>query len=185
MVIRPDIAAFLAASLVLIFLCRRQLTDVRCHGFYRFWAFEIVLWQLLHNLPHWNRELISFHQALSTLLFTGSLYLLLAGIHILRKAGKRHKQDQDDKLFAFENTATLITDGVFRHVRHPMYGALLLFNWGVFLKNPGFSGLALAVAASGFLYLTGRTEEKENSLYFGPDYRHYMKSSRMFIPFVI
>ena len=36
-----------------------------------------------------------------------------------------------------------------------------------------------------FLTATARVEEVENLQKFGPDYAHYMKSTRMFIPFLL
>jgi len=61
---------------------------------------------------------------------------------------------------------------------------LLVLAWGVFFKHPSLIGSALALAATAFLVATARIEETENMNKFGDDYAVYMKTTKMFIPFV-
>jgi protein-S-isoprenylcysteine O-methyltransferase Ste14 len=88
-------------------------------------------------------------------------------------------------LIGLEKTTVLVTEGVYRYIRHPLYCSQLLLAWGIFLKAPSWPGAALVAAATLSLWLTARFEETENLGYFGPDYREYMGHSWRFIPFVL
>jgi protein-S-isoprenylcysteine O-methyltransferase Ste14 len=85
----------------------------------------------------------------------------------------------------FEKTAELVTSGIFRYIRHPMYSSLLLLAWGVFFKAPSWPGVVLTAAATGCLVVTAKVEERENVRYFGLSYASYMRKTKMFIPFVL
>ncbi len=79
-----------------------------------------------------------------------------------------------------------MTDNVYRYIRHPMYASLFLLATGVVLKQPTFWPalvvFAIVVAA---VYLTAKAEELDTLAAFGAAYAAYMKTSRMFIPFVL
>jgi hypothetical protein len=47
---------FFAASAAILLLSWRSLKDVRTHGFYRFFAFELMLGLILWNAPLWWRD---------------------------------------------------------------------------------------------------------------------------------
>jgi len=65
-----------------------------------------------------------------------------------------------------------------------MYASLLFLVWGAALKSISPWSIILAVAATLFLYLTSRVEEKENIRFFGNEYQQYIKETKMLIPFV-
>ena len=79
----------------------------------------------------------------------------------------------------------LVKRGAYKYIRHPLYTSLLLLGWGAFFKDPSILSAIFAVAASAFVIATARIEEKENLKRFGDDYAVYMKTTRMFIPFLI
>jgi protein-S-isoprenylcysteine O-methyltransferase Ste14 len=118
------------------------------------------------------------------LLFT-SLFLVLPGVRLLRQKGKANQQQRSEPLLAFEKTTVLVTDGVYHFIRHPLYSSLLFLNWGIFFKDSSVWGVILAVAATVFLILTARAEEKEDIRYFGEAYREYMARTKMFVPYVL
>lgn len=180
-----QVLTFLGLLLVLVWCCRRQLMNPRCHGFYRFFAFAGILWLLVRGLPHWHERLFSWHQAMATVLLALSAYFLISGLHRLRQDGGRRSEEQPDENFAFENTARLVTTGIYRYVRHPMYTSLLFLCWGVYLKDITASGLLVALGVSVALLLTARVEERENRHFFGHDYELYRHQSRLFIPFLL
>lgn len=175
---------FLLLAALLAWLCRRQLLNPRCHGFYRFYAFTGILWLLLNALPLWHHQVLSLRQAVSFCLMIAALAMLISGFLALRRFGGADARRQADENFSFENTAHLVSRGIFAYVRHPMYSALLLLNWGLLLKRLDADAIAVALLVTLALYLTARTEERENADYFGPAYPDYVRRSKCFLPLI-
>jgi len=180
---------FLIATLVLALISRNSLLKPGfkglAHGFYRFIAWECMLGLFLLNMHAWYDDFYSPRQIVSGVLFFLSLLLVLSALVLLHWMGKRDAKRDDVPLLAFEKTTTLVTNGIYRFIRHPMYGSLMLFCWGLFFKHPSLAGATLAISASIFLIATSRVEEKENLNYFGEAYREYMKRTKRFIPFIL
>jgi protein-S-isoprenylcysteine O-methyltransferase Ste14 len=172
--IRSVVLAVGSAGILL--LSWDSLRDPRAHGFYRFFAFEVVLALFVLNVEHWFREPFSACQIISWLLLVASLFLVLHGFHLLRVVGRPEGK--------IENTTTLVRVGAYKYIRHPLYASLLLLAWGIFFKDPSWIGGALAVAASLFLWATARVEEAENLTRFGASYAAYIKTTKRFIPFL-
>jgi len=179
-----NIIAFIIGSLPIIFLSWRTLGSTRNHGFYRFFAWELMLWLLISNIRFWFRDPFSPWQIASWILLFASVYPVVDGVYRFRAAGRINRQRNDPTLFGFEHTTNLITSGVFRFIRHPMYASLLYLTWGIALKNPTVLILIYAMVATLFLYLTVRAEERENLNYFGEEYREYMKHTKRFVPWL-
>lgn len=83
-----------------------------------------------------------------------------------------------------ERTTALVTVGIYKHIRHPLYASLLYGAFGIFLKDPSLLGSVLALATSVFAFLTATVEEMEMLSKFGADYAAYMKRTTRFVPFV-
>jgi len=179
-----QLVVFVGLSVALTLVSWRSLGNPRSHGFYRYFAWEVMLVMLVLNAPFWFENRSAVHQQISWVLLTTSLVVLFAGIHQMRRFGRATEQRQDDELFAFERTSQLVTSGIFGYIRHPMYCSLLLLAWGIAWKQPGVLVMFLAVAASVLLWLAARCEERESLAYFGDAYRDYMARSRMFVPFI-
>lgn len=175
---------FLLGTLILAWLSRASLRQPRSHGFPRFLAWVAILALLALNGPVWFDDRYAPHQLVSWVLLQVSIAVLVAGLYMLRRVGKTDQARDDDELFAFEKTSQLVTVGIFRYIRHPMYCSLLLLAWGIFFKQAGLLGLLLALAASLFLWLTALRDEEECLAYFGEGYRRYMQRSKHFIPFI-
>jgi len=176
---------FIAFSLFFLFISRKALRNPRCHGFYRFFVFEGVLFVVLHNHPFWFVDILSPRQLLSWLLLAASISFVIQGLLLLRKLGGSQQRNDVPENFAFENTAALVTTGIYRYVRHPMYSSLLFLTWGALLKHISLMSLGVAVLTSISMYLTGLMEEKENQKFFGPSYTEYQKRTKMFLPFIV
>lgn len=179
------IAVFVLLSLPLIYLSWRTLFNFDKHGLYRFLTWESILWIAVQNHRYLQVEQFNLRLLLSSALLVTSLLVVIWAFLTMRREGKISHQRQDDTLFTFEKTTTLVTIGIFRYIRHPMYSSLLCLLWGVLLRNlePGLSLVAL------FGTLTCVTaaliEERENLDYFGAAYRQYMSRSKRFIPFLL
>jgi len=177
-------ALFIFGSLILAWFSRESLRKPGAHGFPRFFAWEAILALLVLNGPVWFDDRFALHQLISWALLFTSIGVLIAGLHLLRRVGQPGPARDDIELFAFERTSTLVSVGIFRYIRHPMYSSLLLLAWGVFFKQPGLAGLFCAVTATFCLWLTALRDETECLAHFGDDYRRYMQSSKRFFPFV-
>jgi len=175
---------FIGASVVLAYISRRALRQPRSHGFYRFFAWECIAGIIVMNLLYWFREPFSWHQLISWALLILSALLVFEGVRLLRQLGKADAQRDNTPSYTFEKTTRLVTSGLYRYIRHPLYSSLLCLAWGAFLKQPNWSGLLLSLAATAFLVVTARIEEGENIHTFGGAYRVYMHHSKMFIPFI-
>jgi protein-S-isoprenylcysteine O-methyltransferase Ste14 len=177
---------FLAGSAGIVCISRRSLLAPRSHGFYRFFAWELILGLFLLNADVWFRDPFAPHQLVSWLLLVICVVPVVLGVHGLRGAGKPvDSREGDPSLLAFEKTTSLVKTGIYRYIRHPLYSSLLILAWGIFFKAPSWLGLALAAAATVFLFATALADEAECVRFFGPVYRDYMSRTKRFIPFVV
>lgn len=177
------IGIFVIATIGPLWLSWSSLRDLRSHGFYRFFIWEIPLILVLLNLEPWFDDPFCLRQIISWVLFIISISVLISGITTLRKAGKADPARNDPHLIGIEKTTALVTTGPYRFIRHPIYSSVLFAIWGIFLKKPSIIGFCLAVLTCIFMTLTAKTEEVENIGYFGEAYRDYMKRTKMFVPY--
>jgi protein-S-isoprenylcysteine O-methyltransferase Ste14 len=178
------IALFLITSTGLVYISRASLRLPRSHGFYRFFAWEFILALLLVNVDAWFLQPLAWHQVISWLLLFICILPLVQGVRLLRKLGQQDPNRIDEATLGFEKTTRLVTSGIFRYIRHPLYCSLLLLDWGIFFKDPTWLAGFLAVLASLFLVATARRDEAENIRFFGPQYQEYMQKTKMFIPYL-
>lgn len=177
--------AFLVSSASLIYLSRASLRAPRSHGFYRFFAWEFIVALFLLNVDVWFDDPFSWHQLVSWFLLIVCVVPLAFGIHALVTKGKPvERRANERQLLAFEKTSTLVTTGIYRYIRHPLYSSLFLLAWGVFFKAPSWSGAVLVLAATAFLIATAKADEAECIRFFGPSYQAYMKQTDRFVPFL-
>ena len=175
---------FCVLSVFLILISRRSLLHPYSHGFYRFLGWECLLWLIINNILFWFDEPLAISQIISWIFLMYSLVLLIPGITMMSKSGKAGESREDSTLYGFEKTTELVETGIFKYVRHPLYGSLLFLTWGVCLKNPELIVLIISILASIFFYTTAVIEEKEDIEYFGDKYKVYIKRSKMFIPLI-
>jgi protein-S-isoprenylcysteine O-methyltransferase Ste14 len=170
------IIIFLLVSLIITKFSWPTLFALHKHGFYRFFAFEFFLILILVNSTFWFYHPLSFFQIISWLLLVVALVLFSYGFDSLRRHGK--------PISNIETTTSLVTSGIYKYIRHPLYSSLLFFSAGCFFKNASLLATSLFFVVIVFFYATARTEEKENLIKFGNDYAVYIKGTEMFIPFV-
>ena len=177
-------ALFVLGTLALIVISRRSLLQPRSHGFYRFFAWETLLAMFLLNVRGWFADALAWHQLVSWVLLIISLVLVILGVRLLRQIGSQDAGRSDPSLLGMEKTSRLVTVGLYRYIRHPMYSSLLFLGWGMFFKSPSWLDAGLVLLCTDFLVATARIEERENVSYFGEEYVAYMQRSKMFIPFI-
>ncbi|MGA9062473.1 MAG: hypothetical protein WB341_12490 [Terracidiphilus sp.] len=179
------IALFSAASIALLPLSWHSLRHPRAHGFYRFFAFELLLALILLNAPLWFRDPFSARQWAAWCLGAASIGLAVEGFRLLHLIGRPGPGAAGGANLPFENTTTLVKVGAYRWIRHPLYASLLALALCAYLKDPlGPWSISLTLAASSFLLATAISEEQENIRRFGAAYTSYMGSTKRFIPFV-
>ena len=78
---------------------------------------------------------------------------------------------------------SLVTDGVFTHIRHPMYAAHILYSiaQALLLQN-WIVGPSAFVSIIGTYVLRTPREEKMMIEHFGKEYQAYMKHTGKIIP---
>lgn len=107
------------------------------------------------------------------------------GLSLLRRLGGFSPATEAKTTFAWENTGDLVTSGIYRYIRNPMFASLLFLAWGAVLKSVTPTTVLLGALASLALGATARCEEAENVERFGQGYLDYLDRTRRFIPFLI
>ena len=139
---------------------------------------------LLVNIDMWLVHPFSFLHIISWILLLFSLLLVGCGVSMIRTAGKPNAERQDETLLAFEKTSLLVTSGIYKYIRHPLYSSLLMLAWGIFLKDISWLSTCLVVLSSLCLELTANADEAECIRTFGSSYREYRGHTKKFIPFL-
>ena len=130
------LAIFIVISVIIIYFSRRSIFRPRSHGFARFFAWEFFLALILLNAPQWFDDPFSPRQLIAWLFLLISIYLVSHGAYLLRVVGKPDQSRSDPTLLALEKTSTLVTSGIYKYIRHPLYSSLLFLAWGTFCKSP-------------------------------------------------
>lgn len=171
-----EMILFILGSAFIVWYSIPSLHQPGSHGFYRFFSWEFILGLFVLNVRTWFVKPFVWYQLISWFLLVLSIFPVVAGFILLRFAGKPEGN--------FEATTQLVTRGIYRLIRHPLYASLLYLNWGIFFKSPSLLDGCFAVVATAFLYATARADEAECLVKFGQQYAVYMKTTKMFIPFI-
>ena len=84
----------------------------------------------------------------------------------------------------FKNREKLVTDGIYRHIRHPQYTGILLATLSLIIyRFSPISALLWPILVI-IYYRLARKEEREIENEFGEKYLEYKRKVPMFIPFV-
>ena len=105
-----------------------------------------------------------------------SIFPAVLGFYLLKKFGRSKRK--------FEETTSLVSNGIYGYIRHPMYASLILVGLGAFLKNISLPTALLVCLNMIALYLTAKADEKEMLGRFCGEYAAYMEKTRMFIPYI-
>ena len=177
--------AFALGSIIMLVFSWTSLRHPDSHGFYRFFAWEVIYGLVLINVPIWFRDPFSWNQIISWILLIASPFPVALGIYQLQTRGKPDKVRRTDPgLIGFERTTQVVDSGIYKYIRHPIYCSLLLIAWGMFFKSLDQTGITLTLLAMLFLNATAKAEEAECTRAFGNEYQNYMKRTKMFIPFI-
>jgi len=168
--------AFAVLSVPAVVLSLPSLRQPRSHGFARFFGFEGTLLLVVANAGAWFTAPLTPVHVLSWVLLASSIGLAIHAYHQLRSRGRPSA--------GLETTTTLVTNGAFRYIRHPLYASLLLLATGAYLKAPRlWTSLVLVLTYIAFTF-TAIAEEHEAQARFGAAYSDYMRHTRRFFPFI-
>ena len=172
-----ELIVFVLGAAGLTFVFRRYLTRPGRHEFWRLWAFVGLLGLVGLSARGWFVDAARPRQLLSWILLVLSAGLAAVAGRQLRGGGRPER--------GIEPTTILVTEGIYRHLRHPLYLSLLLLAAGVWLKSVSW---ASTVAAAGTVLAIGQTiraEENELEAQFGQAYRDYRDRVKGIIPWLV
>ncbi len=110
------------------------------------------------------------------LVFSIGIFLGFWAIFAMQKSKLRITPDVSEN-------ATLVKDGPYKYIRHPMYTSVLTASLGMFLSNMNSLTIIYYVFLSIVLFLKINYEEKLLRKAFG-DYREYERKTKRLIPFL-
>ena len=92
--------------------------------------------------------------------------------------------DGQFKIGAEPAEGTLLTNGPYKFIRHPMYASALLFLWASILGHWSLINAMIGLLVTGFIAVRIVTEEQLlHSQY--PEYVEYSKKTKRIIPYLI
>ena len=115
-----QVILFVALSIPVIFFSKESIFDFKSHGFTRFYSWECILALFVINHEKWFTDPFSVRQVISWLLLIVSAWFVIEAVVRLRRASKPGIVRVDEKLFRFEKTTELVTEGIYSYIRHPM-----------------------------------------------------------------
>ncbi|HHV63551.1 MAG TPA: isoprenylcysteine carboxylmethyltransferase family protein [Peptococcaceae bacterium] len=142
----------------------------------------IISWIIGKNLPEgilWGHTLVSkiglggmyINIACAVL----ALFLILNGwYNIYKKYWSKEK-----------GTGTVVKSGVYKYIRHPQYTGLLLLSLGMLIEWATLPLLILYPVIVAMYVRLAKREEEDMLKEFGEEYREYMRTTKMFIPFLV
>lgn len=139
----------------------------------------IIAWLLGDKLPDgilWGHTLYSYigHTGMyvgMVLMLVGAA-LVIAGWHVVYKRYWRQEEGQGE----------LVTDGIYRAIRHPQYTGFLMITLGMLLDWATLPMLIMWPIMAVMYYRLARKEEGEMVEAFGHQYVAYQQRTGMFLP---
>jgi protein-S-isoprenylcysteine O-methyltransferase Ste14 len=175
---------FVLMAIGIMWVSMPSLRHPGSHGFYRFFAWEMIALLFMTNVDWWFANPFSPRQVVSWTLLIVSLVLVLDAMRLFKRVGRPQRNADNRGEYPIEQTTHLVSVGSYRWIRHPMYSSLILVTWAIFLKAPSVIAAAEAVIATGFLVATARADEREDVAKFGEAYVDYMRGTKRFVPWI-
>ncbi len=109
---------------------------------------------------------------LSIVVHPGSDIVLVAAFIIIGVSWKK----------IHRNSGVLVSDGVYRYIRHPQYTGFILIILAFLIQWPTIITLIMTPVLLVVYYRLALKEEKDLILKFGAEYQEYMEETNRFIP---
>jgi len=162
-------------TIFVIYLFWKRLTRARDQSIFIIFTFEVLLIMLFLNIDFWLDDPFCLRQILSWISLALSIVFVLSGVIAFKKFGQPIEELKGPHL---------ITQGIFRFIRHPLYSSLIFLSVGILLKHIRISTLLLAAISIVLVTVTAVREEKSLKEKFGSIYDDYKKVTKRFIPFI-
>ena len=177
------LGTFIELSVLLAYVSRASLRAPRSHGFFRFFAAEFLLGLILLNVDHWFVDPLSGRQVVSWVLLVASAALVLCGALTLKVVGEPDSgRTSEIPIAGIEKTTVLVSKGIYRYIRHPIYVGIYLFSVGlgcIFFAWLWFGVLLIFIP---LWYIECKGEENQLISTYGEAYIHYQQRTGMFFP---
>jgi protein-S-isoprenylcysteine O-methyltransferase Ste14 len=116
------------------------------------------------------------------LLIVGGLIRMKARLQLKKKAGFDSLVGTSKLKIVKEHH--LVKDGLYKHVRHPLYLGEILRNLGFVVIFSSVYGTLTVLLASTFLFFRMDIEEKMLISVFGEEYKEYKRTTKRLIPLI-
>lgn len=141
-----------------------------------FWVCGYILYAIY---PDW---MAMFTIPLPLRLRWSAVGLSIATIPLLGWAYRALGKEWTPPKLLLKKRHTLVTNGPYRYVRHPMYTAGLTFMMALAVSTANWLVVLPMIAGTALLYAQIGREEAMLIERFGDDYHAYMKRTRRFLP---
>ncbi len=112
-----------------------------------------------------------------------SLSVFLIGFYMGVWALKHNQPGNFHVQPKLKNNAKLITTGIYKYIRHPMYFSVILMMFSVLLYTPSFEEMSLFVLLIFTLMLKVKREEGL-WIKYNKNYLSYKKRTKLMVPFL-
>jgi len=131
-----------------------------------------------------NDNILLFKQ--TTFLSIISIVLIILGLVVLVIASKTFnlKEFLGIETYEIKMESKLVTKGIYKFMRHPLYTGTILLLSGYFLYVPTLSVLIFLILTFVYIEIGSRLEEKKLLIEFGNDYTEYCKNVKRYFPFI-
>ena len=116
------------------------------------------------------------------LLLVGGFIRMKARLELKKKAGYDSLVGTAKLKIVKEHK--LVKDGLYKHIRHPLYLGEILRNLGLVVIFSSVYGMLIVLLASIFLLFRIEIEEKMLIGVFGEEYKKYKRSTKRLIPYI-
>ncbi len=89
---------FIAISIFLVIVSRKTMKDPHSHGFFRFFAFELISLLVLFQIPIWFTDPWQWNQIISWILLILSIVFVIIGVKLLKQLRKNPKSDASTRI---------------------------------------------------------------------------------------
>ncbi|TRO47701.1 isoprenylcysteine carboxylmethyltransferase family protein [Candidatus Bathyarchaeota archaeon] len=114
------------------------------------------------------------------LLVVGGLIRMKARLQLKNKAGFDNLVGTSKLKIVKEHH--LVKDGLYKHIRHPLYLGEILRNLGFVIIFSSIYGALIVLLASTFLFFRMDIEEKMLISVFGNEYKEYKRKTKRLVP---